>query len=293
MRPEVLLTGADGFLGRHLTPALIREGARVRRWARDQGPAEIRGDIRDPALLAAAVAGVQSVVHCAGVINARDPDTFLTVNVEGTMALGRAAAAARVRRFIFVSSSDVVFQPAGRYGASKAAAETALSRLDLAELKIIRPTVIYGPGDRKNVWAMVALARRCPVVYPLPGPGVGLRQPIWVEDIARVLARTALTPDGGLALRHLAGPDSISVRRMVEEIIAALGLRRHLLPLPLAPWLGRLGRAGLLRVLVHHAEQLLSFEIDKAYRSEVGQWRHDDGPRVSFPDGIRRWLEVE
>ena len=294
MSSEVLLTGADGFVGRHVVSALARLGARVRRWthgSRDRG--EIQGDIRDPGLCAAAVAGVQAVVHCAGVINARDPAMFHSINVQGSDLLGRAAASTRVERFVFVSSSDVVFQPTGRYGASKAAAEAALSRLDLLDLRRIRPTVIYGPGDRKNVWAMIALARRCPLIYPLPAPGAGLRQPIWVEDLARALALMAVRPDGGPPLRHLAGPDSLSVRRMVEEILAALRLRRRIVALPVASGLGWIGRAGLSGLLVEHAEQLLSFEMDKAYRDEAGQWTADDGPRVTFAEGIRRWLDAE
>jgi len=289
--PTVLVTGADGFLGGHVARAVAARGVSVRRWT-FRSPGDVQGDLLDSRLVDRAVAGIESVVHCAGVINASSGRDFWRVNVEATRRLGAAARAAGVDRFVFVSSSDVVFSPGARYGASKLAAEEALATADLADLRVVRPTVIYGPGDRKNVWTMVQLARRVPVAYPLPGPGAGRRQPIWVEDVARALARLALE-EGGAPVRHLGGPERLTVRQMVELILDATGLRRRIVAVPVAGVLGRLGGLGCTRLLREHTEQLLSFEADKAWSDEPGQWTDADGPRTGFAEGLRRWLAVE
>ncbi len=288
----VLVTGSTGFLGEHAVEELGRRRVGCRTWGLEAG-GDLQGDLRDPSLCREAVRGVSTVLHCAGVINARSRQEFREVNTEGSRRLAEEAVRAGVQRFVFVSSSDVVFHPEGAYGNSKAEAERALESVLGTRLRVVRPTVIYGPRDRKNVWAMLTLVRRSPRVCLLPGPGSGLRQPIWVGDLARALADGCLSADGGAPLRHLCGPDSVGVRTMLETIAAVQGVQRRFVSLPLAGPLGWLGKAGWPPLLVEHAEQLLSFEQDKAFGEEEGQWTPEEGPRIGFEEGMRRWVAVE
>jgi nucleoside-diphosphate-sugar epimerase len=181
----VLVTGANGFVGSHLTEALLARGYRVRCMVRESSdlqyvehlPVEwVRADLRgadlrdaDPALaesLEHACRGVDMVCHCAALTRAVDEETFLRVNARGTEALARAAmeASPSLQRFLYISSQTAAGyadgpddyldesrppRPLDWYGKSKWAAEQALHALgERLPLTIIRPTVVFGPRDR-------------------------------------------------------------------------------------------------------------------------------------------------
>ncbi len=112
MTPIILVTGAAGLLGRFVTQALLRRGARVRGLDRRAGPAPIEwhvGDVTDPALVAAAMRGTDSVLHIAAVPNiwSGDGQTIMRVNTLGTYTVLDAAEAAGVGRVVFCSSDSV------------------------------------------------------------------------------------------------------------------------------------------------------------------------------------------
>jgi nucleoside-diphosphate-sugar epimerase len=171
----VLVTGANGFIGSHLTEALLARGYRVRCMVRQSSdlryiqhlPVEwTHADLSEPEHLRRACQDVDMVCHCAALTRALDQETFLRINAEGTEALAWAAFEANpdLRRFLYVSSQTVVGgarsaddlmdesrppQPLDWYGKSKWAAEQALHSLDgRLPLTIIRPSVVFGPRDR-------------------------------------------------------------------------------------------------------------------------------------------------
>jgi len=173
--PLVLVTGANGFVGSHLTEALLAKSYRVRCMVRRTSdltfvrhlPVELAyADVRDAEGLDQACQGVDAVCHCAALTRALDQETFLRVNAQGTEALARAAARTNpaLKRFLFVSSQaaagpsrgadDFVdesrpLQPLDWYGVSKRAAEQALRNMDgHLPLTIIRPSAVFGPRDR-------------------------------------------------------------------------------------------------------------------------------------------------
>jgi len=180
MAPIVLVTGADGFVGRHMVSALTRAGWRVRCAQRSARPAISNADIVSGLELGsstdwqAALNGVHAVVHLAGRAHKskntqqRENDLYFSVNVEGTMQLARSAASAGVHKFIFLSSIAVngsttdgrepfseqdSIAPNTVYGRTKAAAEQGLS--DLAtngsiSITAVRAPVIFGAGAVGN-----------------------------------------------------------------------------------------------------------------------------------------------
>jgi nucleoside-diphosphate-sugar epimerase len=172
---SVLVTGANGFVGSHLTEALLARGCHVRCMVRSSSdltyirhlPVEwVYGDLCDADCLHQACQGIDILCHCAALTRAVDEETFFQVNAEGTNALARAAieAAPNMQRFLYVSSQSAAGpsqsaddfvnesrppQPITWYGRSKWAAEQALlSMNDDLPLTIVRPAVVFGPRDR-------------------------------------------------------------------------------------------------------------------------------------------------
>ena len=187
---RVLVTGANGFIGRHLCTRLLDAGLQVTALVRHgseqsvpQGVDRVRGDITVHDLLPRALEGADAVAHLAGVTEANRSETYQRVNVEGTVALAHAALAAGVRRFVFVSSLAAQGPsmpgaphrhggdeaPLETYGRSKLEAERRLA-LEVPDLPVtvLRPAVVYGPGDRGLLtWMKWVRARLVPVVPDL------------------------------------------------------------------------------------------------------------------------------
>jgi nucleoside-diphosphate-sugar epimerase len=172
---DVLITGGNGMLGRHLVAALQGRGDNVRvlalpeddtRWLREREVAVYRGDVRWPDSLAAPMNGAAAVLHLAGIIGARLPiKDYRAVNVTGTENVCRAALAEGVRRVVHVSSWMVYGMDLGRparedflltpfpdpNSITKAEGELAVQRMisdSHLPAVIIRPGTFFGPGDR-------------------------------------------------------------------------------------------------------------------------------------------------
>src|SRR5690606_402074 len=149
----IAVTGATGFVGCALREAAAAQGAEIRALTRrPQGKAPgvewVRGDLHDRKALVRLVANAEAVIHVAGVVNTPDPMGFHLGNVEGTMALVEAAVAARVPRFVFVSSLAAREPQLSKYGASKRHAEKVVAASGL-DWTVVRPPAIYGPRDRE------------------------------------------------------------------------------------------------------------------------------------------------
>jgi nucleoside-diphosphate-sugar epimerase len=166
---EILVTGATGKVGSRLSKRLARRGDHVRALVRDPGrAADLRehgielaiGDLLDAASLAAAVRGVDTIVHCAAFFRGATPEQAHAVNDVGTQHLAAAARAASVRRFVFTStglvfgdkggrlaSEDEPCAPAPGYPASKLAAERALLAIEALDVRVLRLPFVYGDGD--------------------------------------------------------------------------------------------------------------------------------------------------
>ena len=181
------LTGATGFIGQHLLRELPKRGHRLRVLLRRPAAVPIEaasaviGDLARPRNMAAALEGVDAVIHSAGLAHAMSgipEDDYRVINTEATIGLARAARRAGARRFIFLSSiraqcgptADTVMTeaiepaPTDAYGKSKLAAERGLAELDI-DWVALRATLVYGPGVKGNMAQLMRLARS-----PLPLP---------------------------------------------------------------------------------------------------------------------------
>ncbi|MEO3429354.1 NAD-dependent epimerase/dehydratase family protein [Pelagibius sp. CAU 1746] len=213
-RGSIALTGGSGFVGGHILRRLVAEGWQVRALTRrpDSLPGiegvapgtvtPIPGDLGSAEALAELVAGVDAVIHCAGLVAARRKADFLRVNAEGTAALLRAVTARKraggdAPCFVLMSSLAAREPQLSPYAHSKRQAEEELRRIgaDL-DWRILRPAVVYGPGDRATLPLFRQFLRGLALV---PGGG-GRFSMIYVEDLAAaaVAALAPELPSGGI-----------------------------------------------------------------------------------------------
>ncbi|VXB18031.1 NAD-dependent epimerase/dehydratase family protein [Curtobacterium sp. 8I-2] len=216
---KVLVTGASGFLGQATAAAVRDAGHEVRTFQRRPsgvaGVQDVAGTMTDDAALARAVDGVEAVVHLAAKVSlAGDPADFARVNVDGTRSLLRAARAAGVARFVFVSSPSVAHTGSSLVGADAGPAEPSRARGDYARTKAaaellaldadapdfavvaVRPHLVWGPGDTQLVGRIVERARAGRL--PLLDSGAALIDTLYVDNAATamVAALERVTDDG-------------------------------------------------------------------------------------------------
>jgi 2-alkyl-3-oxoalkanoate reductase len=192
----VAVTGASGFVGPHLVAALARRGWKLRLLLRRWSPlpslagvaAEIVwGDLDDAAALRRLVDGADAVVHAAGLIKAREASDFMAVNRDGTARLAEIAPQAK---FLLLSSLAAREPRLSPYGASKWAAEQALTSRSGPWLAVRAPAV-YGPGDRETLSYFRAAARG---MAPEPMASRARLSLIHVADLAEALALALAAP---------------------------------------------------------------------------------------------------
>ncbi|HEY6571443.1 MAG TPA: NAD(P)H-binding protein [Candidatus Limnocylindrales bacterium] len=243
----ILVTGASGFVGSHVVPALIDDGHRVVALARDAESAaliaqrlnpaqrhalEARiGDITMPATLPAAMAGIDAIVHLAAIPRDYDGGQSLRlVNTEGTRNVVHAARETGVRRFVHQGAMAVVDDPDLHYASSKAKA-MAIVRESGLDWTILEPSLLFGPRD--GFFNLIAgLVRMSPGVVPITGSGGARFQPLAIGDLTRVVV-DVLADETTIGREYpLGGPRYWSYREIVAEVVAAMGKRRALVPMP-------------------------------------------------------------
>jgi len=289
----VLVTGANGFVGSHLVPALVDAGHHVLALVRDDdGAAQVqrrltagqrasveirRGDVTKQDSLPAALAGADTVLHLAAV--PRDWDggaTLRLVNTEGTRNILAAAAAAGIRRFVHLGALGVIDDPTLHYGSSKAKA-MALVRASGLDWTILSPSLLFGPRDGFfNILA--GLVRMSPGIVPITGKGDARFQPLAITDLARA-AVLALGDDATIGREYLlGGPRYWTYREIVEEVLSGMGKRRLLVPMPVA----------LIRLVAGASEAIrLPFPVAT---DQLRQLKYDNTGPV---DGVRTGFGFE
>ncbi len=303
-KPVVLVTGASGFVGRHVAPALASEGWSVRRAVRspegtdDEVVIQTIGPETD---WQAALEGIDAVVHLAARVHRKYEEhavqLYRNVNIAGTLHLASCAAAAGVRQFIFVStvlvhgrsnegrapfSEDDILTPRGLYGMSKAAAEAGLRTLardsDM-KISVIRPPLVYGAGAKGN---FALLSRAVNLGVPLPFGSIrNHRAFLAVQNLSSFILRRLAHPDpaSNFEVFLVADREQVSTPEFIERLAKASGKSSRLFKMPpelLGTFLGMIGRQDTFDSL------LGSLELDVSKAIATG-WR----PQVSLDEGLR------
>jgi len=279
----ILVTGASGFVGRHLLAALAGGGRPVRALVRSDAGARrmpegveiARGDVTDVDSLRRAAAGVGLVFHLAGGYRDEGPELHAT-HVGGTANLLSALEPAT--RVIYVSSTSVYgwdqtwpahhnspTRPVSPYGEAKLAAEQLVSAWQGGPTAIARPTITYGPGDERGMLAR-AVRLMARGVRWFPGDGQNRIHLLHVDDLVHGLV---LLAGKGAGVYVFAGPEATPVERIFELLAAGAGLKPPRFGLPIAP----------ARIVARHAVDVLT--RDRAYSStraaaELGWRSHVD-----------------
>jgi len=239
-----------------------------------------------------AVTGVDTVIHTAArvhVMKESTPDplaAFLATNVEGTLRLARQAAAAGVKRFVFVSSVKVNGEatlpgrpfraddspaPMDAYGLSKLQAEKALRELGERtgmQIVVVRPPLVYGPGVRANFLRLLKLVRsRAPM--PL-GSVRNARSMVALDNLADFLCLTAFHPAAAERTFLVSDDHDMSTPELVRLMGAAMRRQPVLIPVPVA----LLTRVGRLTGLSAEVSRLVdSLQVDIAPAKQLLDWK--------------------
>jgi len=196
---RIAVTGANGFVGRHVIAALLagEEGDEIRAIVRDL---EVRrADVTDPASLAGVFDGVDVVVHAVAIPTERHA-SFERVNAEGTRAVVREAERAGVGKIVHLSAIGASPESPYPFLRSKGQGQAAVTSSAIAHV-VLRPSVLFGPGD--DFFPRLRFSLRFPVV-PLPGGRTARFQPLHVLDLARTIVLAARGPVAGVF--ELGGP---------------------------------------------------------------------------------------
>jgi uncharacterized protein YbjT (DUF2867 family) len=253
-RALVTVYGGSGFLGRHLVRAIARTGARMRIAVRRPELAghlqplggvgqivPVQANVRYPESLITAAEDADAVVNLVGILFSAGKQTFKSVQDEGAGNVAKAAKAAGARAFVHVSAIGADADSASIYARTKAEGEAAVKDV-LPDATIIRPSVVFGPEDEFfNRFA--ALARISPVL-PLIGGGHTKFQPAFVGDVAQtIVAALEGRAAAAEAPYELGGPEVLTMREVMERVLAYTMRSRPLVPLPF--WLAKLQGAFL------------------------------------------------
>src|ERR1700732_2262637 len=306
-RLVVLLTGANGFVGQNLAPALAANGMIVRRAQRRSAayPNTVVMDAIGPQTdWSEALSEVDAVVHLAArVHHPHDEDTteiYRNINTHGTFHLARCAARAGVRQFIFLSTvlvngsstdgrspfrEDDRIMPRGIYGTSKADAEAGLAALaKYAEMKItvIRAPLIYGAEALGNFSLLVKAVK---YGIPLPFGSIHNRRAfLGVGNLASFVVHRLTHPGRKFDIFLLSDDEDVSTPEFVRRIGKALGKRSRIVPFPLfalKAWFRCIGRPEAVESVTG------SLEIDRS-KALKNRWR----PEISLDQGLRSALQA-
>lgn len=237
-RPHVVLvTGASGFVGRHLLPRLASRGHRIRAVARSGRPEEevgggnvswVRADVTRADALAGLARDCDAVVHLAGVRRQEGRASFHRVHVGGTRNVLGEATRAGVDRFVYVSALGA---PAGEgaFLESKREAEGAVRASGIPSV-VLRPAVVFGPGDHFTS-AVVRWLERFPA-FLVPSAWNGVVQPVSIEDVVDALCQCVERDDVLGETYSLPGPETLTLAEVARTVARAKGWRRAVFTVP-------------------------------------------------------------
>jgi UDP-glucose 4-epimerase len=306
----ILVTGANGFVGRQVVASASERGIAVRGAVRraveirvPEAEYMVGAELESTISWMPYLRGVETVIHTAARVHvmnetANEPlADFRRINVDGTINLARQSAAAGVRRFIFISSIKVngehslpgvpfnatdIAAPGDPYGVSKYEAESALwtlARETSLEVVVIRPVLIYGPGVKANFAAMMKWLQRG---VPLPfGAIYNKRSLVALDNLVDLILTCVASPAAAGQTFLVSDDEDLSTTALLKRMAIALGVSSRLIPVPsvllsLGARLG--GRENLRRRLFD------SLQVNINPTKKRLAWR----PPITVDDALRK-----
>lgn len=313
---KILVTGATGFVGKKLVPALIHSGHEVRcavSKKEDWFDTEqiVMGRLESETDWSKALLGIDVVIHLAARVHIMKEqsnsalDEYYKINTFATKNLAEQAAKHQVKRFIFLSSikvngeftldgvpfsEDSKAEPDEPYGQSKLSAEHHLHKIaqnTSMQVVIVRPPLVYGPGVKANFLKMLQLVKKG---IPLPFARVhNKRHFIYIDNLVSVLCVLVIHPSAANQTYLVADDESFSLPDLMRLIATEMGVKIRLIPFPvsLMIYIFRfLGRQNL------NTRLFSSLEINSNKIKSQLDWN----PPVSSVEGLKKtvaWYQSE
>ena len=254
----IVVTGADGFVGRHIVKRLVDEGTPTRALARNvarasevlpQGVEIVAGDTTKAATLGPALQDAETIIHCAFLVANRKQtagSTYRETNVQGTTNLVSAAQRAGVARICVMGGLGTVPKPGDAYLQGRYEADQAVKNSGLG-WSILGPSVQFGAGSPFFTGLADLIRSPLPVV-PMIGNGQVRFQPIWVEDVTTCMLKLAREPEryNGQTI-EVGGPEVYTYAQILDMLMRVMGKHKPKVPGPKP--LARLG-AGMMEAVL-------------------------------------------
>ncbi len=238
----VTIFGGTGFIGRYIVQRLAKTGATIRiavRDTRSAGHLQPLGDvgqivavptnIRYEESVRRAIAGADTVINLVGILYEKGPQTFRRLHVEAPEMIARICGEEGVHSLAHMSALGAGENAPSRYARSKAAGEARV-REHFKQAIIMRPSIVFGPGDGFfNLFA--SMAQYSPVL-PLIGGGKTRFQPVYVGDVADAFAYALDDYKSRGKTYELGGPETFTFKEILQLVLHYTGYKRPLVPLP-------------------------------------------------------------
>lgn len=298
----ILVTGGTGIVGSAIVEELIRRGETVAVLGRDA--AKIRrqfgdsvepreADVRQPSSLAPAMAGADIVIDAVQFPTSpievpRRGWTFEEVDYKGTVNQVNAAKEAGVKRYVYVSGIGADVNSEKHWFRLKAMAEQHLMNSGL-EWTVIRPTWVYGPRDH-SLNRLLGFTNFLPFL-PLFGDGKQSMQPVFMDDVGRVAAQAALSPEAANQLFELGGPEVMSMNEVLKTGLDVMGRKRFILhqPLIVGKAIGKL--MSLLPIVPPLTADAVDFISQPAVSDNTNLERVLKPQLTPFRQGLEKYLK--
>ncbi len=222
---KVAVVGAYGFLGRHLSKLIEKESHQVFRLSlRETVKAESICKLRELSL------ELDAIVFCSGVINGPEP-VLKEANTNSVREVVQLFKNKPNIRWIHISSVSAVHR-LGPYGQTKQDGDNELIQSYLQNWAILRPSLIYGPGDSKNLISLLNVIRKSPVT-PVPYDANIYIQPLYVEDVGRAVLRLLTEQKWKKKVWVMGGPEPIRTIDLAHKIKDLIQSHTWIIPIPL------------------------------------------------------------
>ncbi|HEX3091217.1 MAG TPA: complex I NDUFA9 subunit family protein [Candidatus Angelobacter sp.] len=246
---KIFLTGATGFVGRHMLERLLADGhavraalrglpgqkarvvARSQHLGRKDDFQWVQGDVVEGSGLDQGMQGCDAVIHLVGIIVEKGNNTFERVHHLGTRNVVEAAKRSGIKRFVQMSALGVRANGVALYQTTKWKGEEEVRRSGIP-FCILRPSLIFGEGDG-FVTQMMETMRSAPLFRPVPGDGKPKFRPIFIDDVTACFVRALTAEAATNQTVELGGADELTLNEVLAEIARCAGVRKPAIHIPL------------------------------------------------------------